>query len=444
MRSLSILALLCCFPPLSAADPVAIPVGVARIDITPSYPVRLSGFGFRRKESEGVTQRIWAKALAIGGDKKVAILLTVDNLGIPDGMVQELANRLKKEGIAPERLAVTATHTHTAPMLEGVAPTLFGEPIPEEHRKHIARYTRELMEKMEEVARKALKGRMPGHLSWAVGKVTFARNRRMKEGPVDHDLPTLVVKDRMGKIRAIYVSYACHCVTLSNNRISGDWAGFAQEAMERLHPSAVGMVSIGCGADSNPSSGVTGDKVDLAREQGALIAEEVSRLLKGKMKSITKPLTATLRRIELPFDTLPSKEEWQKRAKRKGAVGYHARAQLSRLERGEKLQTKIDYPIQTWQFGDQMAMIFLPGEVVVDYAIRLKQELPRSRLWINAYSNASPCYIPSERVLKEGGYEGGGAMIYYDRPTRLKPGLEDNIVKEVLRQVQGLRPRKGS
>jgi hypothetical protein len=80
-------------------------------------------------------------------------------------------------------------------------------------------------------------------------------------------------------------------------------------------------------------------------------------------------------------------------------------------------------------------MVFLPGEVVVDYALRLKRELDGRRLWINAYANDAPCYIPSERVLREGGYEGGGAMIYYDQPTRLAVGLEDKIIHAVQSQI---------
>src|SRR5216110_3065016 len=54
-----------------------------------------------------------------------------------------------------------------------------------------------------------------------------------------------------------------------------------------------------------------------------------------------------------------------------------------------------------------------------------------TRLWVNAYANDVPCYIPSERILREGGYEGGGAMIYYDKPTRLAPGIEALIVNAV-------------
>jgi hypothetical protein len=76
-------------------------------------------------------------------------------------------------------------------------------------------------------------------------------------------------------------------------------------------------------------------------------------------------------------------------------------------------------------------MVFLNGEVVVDYSLRLMREYDKERLWVNGYSNDVPCYIPSDRVLKEGGYEGGGAMIYYLRPTKFAPGLEDRIVSAV-------------
>src|SRR6516225_1730492 len=159
-------------------------VGVARVDITPDYPVRLSGFGFRRTESEGVRQRIWAKALAIGADDdRPAVLIAVDNLGIPDPVTAEVAARLEKKAkLDPARLAITFTHTHTAPMLTGVCATLYGMPIPSEQQEHIDRYTRELTDKLEEAALAALKDRQPARLTWGVGKVDLAMNRRTKGG----------------------------------------------------------------------------------------------------------------------------------------------------------------------------------------------------------------------------------------------------------------------
>lgn len=419
----------------SAQDvtPQTYDVGVAKIDITPGYAVRLSGFGFRRAESEGITHRIYARALAIRDDTgEPAVLITADNLGIPYAMTQQVAARLAKRAkLHADRFAVTATHTHTAPMLTGVAPTLFGMAIPDDHQQHIDRYTAELTDQLEKVALAALADLRPARLSWGVGTVAFAKNRRAKGGPVDHDLPLLVVRDPKGKVRALYVTYACHCVALSNNKISGDWAGFAAEQIEDACKGAIALVSIGCGADANPSSGVTGDKTDIARLQGTEIVTEVRRLLDGYLAPITGKLTAHTRTVELPLSALPTREAWQEKAERKDAIGYHARINLARLDRNEPLKTKIDYPIKTWTFGDSLAMVFLPGEVVVDYSLRLKRELDRRRLWINAYANDAPCYIPSERVLKEGGYEGGGAMVYYDLPGPLRTGLEDKIVGAV-------------
>ena len=80
-------------------------------------------------------------------------------------------------------------------------------------------------------------------------------------------------------------------------------------------------------------------------------------------------------------------------------------------------------------------MVFLPGEVVVDYSLRLKKEFDAARLWVNAYANDVPCYIPSERILREGGYEGGGAMVYYDQPAPFASGIEERIVQAVREQL---------
>lgn len=422
-------------PPKLTTDPKASEamVGVAAIDATPDYPVRLSGFGGRRAESEGVTHKIWVKALAIGDDaKSAAVLMTVDNLGVPDWMSRQVGKRLhEKLGLDPQRLTITYTHTHTAPMLRGAAATLFGVPIPPEHQAHIDKYTEQMAGWLEEAATKAFDARARARLSWSVGRATFAQNRR-GGSVIDHDLPVLFVRDLDGKPRAVYTSYACHCVTFGHNKISGDWAGYAAETIEKLFPGAVAMVSIGSGADQNPNSGVTNGDGEKAMAQGREIGEEVKRLSALPARSIAGRVDVHYKRIDLPLAPAPKREEWQRRAAdANGWIAHHAKTQLARLDRGEALPTKVDYPVQTWTFGDDLAMVFLAGEVVVDYSLRLKRELDRSRVWIHGYSNEYPCYIPSERVLREGGYEGGDSMIYFDMPSRFVPGLEQKIVDAV-------------
>ena len=98
---------------------------------------------------------------------------------------------------------------------------------------------------------------------------------------------------------------------------------------------------------------------------------------------------------------------------------------------------EIPYTVQVWNFGDELAMVFLAGEVVAEYALRLKRELDGARLWVNAYSNSLPCYIPSKRMFPEGGYEVDTSMDYYAWPTRLAIGTEDQII----RTVQDMVPR---
>lgn len=415
----------------SAAEKESLlPVGVAKIDITPAYPIRLSGYASRKKESEGVAQHLWAKALAIGSDKEgVAILITVDNTGVPAAVRNEVVRRLqKKKGIDPERLALCSSHSHTAPCLAGNLPTLFGEPLPPEHQAHIERYTRELIDALEKVAINALKDRHPGKLSWGEGKASFAANRRTRGGPVDHALPILVVTDAKEKLRAIFASYACHCTTLGGetNLICGDWAGYAQEYLQRDHPGVIVLTAIGCGADANPAPRGT---LDLARNHGQEIATAVNEVLTHTLTPVRGKLECRTKAIELPFDKLPTREEWEQKAKQPAYVGYYARVNLAKLDRGEQLPAKLPYLVQTWNFGNDLALVFLPGEVVVDYSLRLKKEF--ARLWVNAYANDVPCYIPSERILKEGGYEGGGAMVYYDRPAPLAPGIEALIINAV-------------
>src|SRR5262249_8724790 len=148
--------------PISAtvfADESIVPIGVAKQDITPNDAVRLSGYGGRRAESAGIEQRIWAKALAIGADADAVLLITVDNLGVPDPMAGDLAACLKSHGITRERVAICSSHTHSAPMLTNVAPTLFGMPIPPEHQRNIDQYTKQLRDNLEKVARAALADR---------------------------------------------------------------------------------------------------------------------------------------------------------------------------------------------------------------------------------------------------------------------------------------------
>ncbi len=441
MRSLVVLSAILLSPlgTIRAAEPI--PVGVARVDITPGYPIRLTGYAARKSESDGVLQKLWVKAIALGAGKDATVLITVDNCGVCANVTQEVAGRLlRKAGLARERFAVASSHTHAAPCIVGFAPNIFAQPIPPEQMATIERYTREVTDAMEQAALDALSARKPSRLAWTEGSAGFAGNRRTVGGPVDHSLPVLVVRDLEAKVRAVVANYACHCTTMGSdiNKTAGDWSGFAQEELEKQIPGALALVSIGCGADSNPAPrGGPDAGLGWAQKHGQSLAAQVAHLIERKGVEIKAAPACVLKTIELPFQKHFTRPEWEARAQQPGIVGYHAQQYLARLGQGEVLPATLPYVVQSWSFGDQLAMVFLAGEVVVDYALRLKQELDAERIWITAYANDVPCYIPSKRILSEGGYEAVESLWYYGRPAQLSPEVEDLIVNTVKGMVPG-------
>ncbi len=283
----------------AAADEAALgPVGVAKIDITPQTPVRMYGYASRKTESEGIAGRLKASALVLGGDagEGPAVLLTVDCGAVPADLRAEVLRRVQaKAGVKPERFMLANAHIHSGPDLKGMG-SMSGT-----DREHLESYKKQLTDALEKVVLEALAARQPGRLAWTVGKVEFAANRRLlKDGKwsgfgvvpgaaVDHSLPVLRVTDAAGKVLAVVVNYACHNTTLRGEfmQIHGDWAGPAQAAIEADQPGAIALVTIGCGADSNPAPHGT---VELCEKHGRELAAEVKRLLALPMRPIAPRL----------------------------------------------------------------------------------------------------------------------------------------------------------
>ncbi|HMF14428.1 MAG TPA: hypothetical protein VKE94_19060, partial [Gemmataceae bacterium] len=142
------------------------------------------------------------------------------------------------------------------------------------------------------------------------------------------------------------------------------------------------------------------------------------------------------------FADLPSREQFVRDTTAKDKyVAERARLLLRRIEKEGSLSGTYPYPVQAWQLGDGLTWVALGGEVVVDYSLRLKRELGRGATWVAGYSNDVMAYIPSLRVLEEGGYEGGGAMVYYGQPTTWSPRVEETIVRAVCQEVEKLRKK---
>ncbi|HEX8041097.1 MAG TPA: neutral/alkaline non-lysosomal ceramidase N-terminal domain-containing protein, partial [Chryseosolibacter sp.] len=417
-----------------------IDVGVARVDITPEGPIRLTGYAARpKKESDGVIHRLYAKALAIGNDsQRPTILITVDLVGIPGSIRGKVAAQLaEKVGIDPAHLAICASHTHGGPEVGNLLNILqyrgdhFSDSLLAlDQMAHLSTYIDQLGKKLEEVALAAMNDRKPSLLSWGQGQAAFGINRRTPGGPVDTALPLLRVTDADGKLKAVFLNYACHGTTLGAdvNKVHGDWIAEAQKDIEAGHPGVTAMIALGCAGDQNPDPRGT---IEDMEAHGREIVRNVDKLLTAQLQPLTSPPQAEMKWIQLPFAHVPTVDELIAQAADASVKGYYARLALDRVARGQEIPHVLDYPVQVWTFGNELAMINLAGEVVVDYSTRLKNELGAEALWVNAYSNDVPSYIASRRVIGEGGYEADASMYWYNKPSPFDPKVEDLIVTAV-------------
>jgi neutral ceramidase len=422
--------------------------GVARTVITPEHLMWMSGYAARTKPAEGKLHDLWAKVLVLEDpDGRRAVLVTMDLVGIPRDLSVAVCSELKKTyGLPREAIILSVSHTHTGPVIRRNLDDMFD--LDEMQRKLIGDYTQTLRKKLVAVVGDALRQVAPAQLTWGNGQATFAVNRRNNmekdvpqlraagqlKGPVDHDLPVLAVRDAQGQLRAVVCGYACHATVLSFYLWSGDYPGFAQLDLEKRHPGAVALFWAGCGGDQNP---LPRRSIAQAEEYGLQLADGIEAVLTKPMTPITGSLKAAYTEIDLPFAELPTREQLIKDSTDQNrAIATRAKHLLQDLDRNVALPRTYPYPVQSWQFGSDLTFVALGGEVVVDYALRLKKELAPGRIWVAGYTNDVMAYIPSLRVLKEGGYEGGGAMAYYGLPAVWGPRVEELIVAAVHQQLK--------
>ena len=410
--------------------------GVASVPITPNEPIWLAGYGSRERPSGEVLQDIHAKALALEDETgAVTVLVTIDLLGFSRLLSDQVAERAWQEyGLSRDRIGLNFSHTHSGPVVGEVLRSAY--PLKEEHLQVVRGYTKWVLDEIVKVIGQSMESLSQARLFFGQGSAGFAVNRRRVRtgkrhlpGPVDHDVPVLAVRGADGGLRAVVFGYACHATVLSDYQINGDWPGFAQESLQEKHPGAAALFVTGCGADANP---LPRRSVQLAKSYGQILAYAVDLVLDGEMAPVRGPLKSAFERVAVPFSKPPSQRELEARVNREtGMAKRHAQFLLDRIEREGRLPGSYPYPIQVWQFGNDFTLIHLAGEVVVDYSLRLKASHGWDTVWVAGYSNEVFAYIPSLRVLKEGGYEGAGAMIPYGQSGPFGAPVEEIIVEKV-------------
>lgn len=408
--------------------------GVARVVITPETAMWMSGYGGRDHAAEGKVHDLYARAAAIRDPNgNTAVFISTDLIGVPIKMVEVVAQAVERQHKIPRKsLMFTCSHTHCGPALDHKLSYMLD--MKDADWAQVRAYQQSLNAKIIGLINEAIADLKPAVLTTGSGRCEFASNRRDPKGlgPFDHQVPVLKIASPEGKLRGLVFGYACHNTTLGFYDWCGDYAGFAQLDLEGRHEDIVAMFHTGCGADQNP---LPRRKIELAEKYGRMLSNSVSEVLDdGGMKTVQGELKTAFANIPLEFERLPKRAELAD-ALKSGNRFAQARAGnlLHELDTLGEVRKTYDFPVQVWLVGDGLTWVALGGEVVIDYQIRLKRELGEHSTWVTGYANDVMAYIPSERVLEEGGYEGDSSMIYYQLPSKWKAGLENQIVDECRR-----------
>ncbi len=402
--------------------------GTARVRITPEQPIALLGYGDRTGPFESVVADIYAKALALeDAAGRRGVIVTADLVGFQAAVVTDEVCRqiTARTGLERQQLLFNASHSHTGPLVSldphRQANSVAHPPLSAADCAATAAYTERLREQLVQLVCDALQNMRPVRLAWGRGEVGFPMNRRLPQdghivmadnpaGIVDRQVPVLRVEMSDGQLLAVLFGCACHNTTLTgrDNVIAGDYAGFAQEQLEATRPGTQAMFLSGCGADANPSPR---GSLELARQHGATLAQEVERVLKSDLLPLDGNLVTTLEYAELPLQEL-SREAIQERTSWPSAEAVMAGQMLRVLDQGGSLPNHYRAPFAVWQLGSALTLVALPAEPVAEYVSLLQNSLGPAPLWVAGFNNDCFGYLPTARIVRERGHEAIGVTLW--------------------------------
>jgi neutral ceramidase len=421
--------------------------GTATVKITPERPLTLLGYTTRKGPFEGVSDDLSARALALeDAQGRRAVIVAADLVAFQPAIVTDAVTRriAERTGLSRERLIFNASHTHTGPVVS-LDPNLklnvaHPDMTPEQAEATIA-YTRRLQDQLVDLVERALTDLKPARLSWATGRTKVPTSRRLPrpEGvimspnpaaPVDDAVPVLRVDSPEGSPLAVVFGCSCHAVAAGfQNAISADYPGYARAVIEASHPGATAMFLAGCGGDANPEPRGT---IEQARTHGEALGKEVCRVLDGPLTPVVGPLRVAYAQVDLPLQQL-SREQIEGYRDRPNFQAWQARHMLEVLDAGERLPTRYTAPVAVWRFGKDLTLAALPGEPVAEYATLLRQALGPDGLWISGYNNDCFGYLPSAKVVAEGGHEAIGVTLWaWSRDLNSMVGFFEPRVQDVV------------
>jgi hypothetical protein len=424
-------------------------VGAAAEVITPATGAPLAGY-YEHREAAGVHDDLYAKAIVIERDGVKVAKVVCDLLTLPRNIIDD-ARRLiaEKPGIPADRVMISATHTHTGPIVRGPS----GEdPLKGDNADKTLTYARSLPQLIADAVRKADAKLVAATASAAVGReehVSFNRRYLMKDGtvgwnpmkrspkvdrpagPIDPDVPVVYFASADGgRPLATHVSFAMHLDTVAGEQISADYPGVIASILGKVKgPDMVTVFATGACGDINHLDNSSTEKQrgnEEAGRIGTVLAGEAIKTYARLKPLADGPLRAKAQPVSLPLVELKPGEFEKARefvlnpgkAKKTFLGPVWAYKVLDVAARQGK---PLDVEVQVIALGNDVAWVSVPGEFFVELGLEIKKRSPFKQTVIVELANGSIGYIPTKRAFAEGNYE----------PTtaRCAPGSGETLVE---------------
>lgn len=400
-------------------------LGVAKVNITPPYPVPLAGFAHRTGVYEGIKQRLFARVFffrseAATGESQQAMIVSADLIWWGSKIARQLREELAEAfDLQRNSIILHATHTHSGPQTAYDLHPGLGIVCDE--------YVAFLQGQILLAAQMAFGDQELVTVSKGTGECNLGINRRKPQagtivmapntvGPVDKEVTVITFTSLTGKIKAGLIHYTCHPTSTADNFVSGDFPGFACEVLENyLGGRTVIAYLQGCTGDVRPNmvreeSFYRGTAEDAAHN-GEEIAQAVLSILAFKMKQFV-PGELAFRQLQVPL-----------------------RFELAAKQDGEKNEGRWTLELTKLILAQDLALIAMNGEMLVEYGLFIKEK-SRQRCLPLGYSNGMVGYIPTGAQIRQGGYEVQESVQYFGLPGAFSPVIEAQIKKAIIALIE--------
>ena len=410
-------------------------------DITPiKFPISVNG-GMQDRQATAAADRLHARCLVLDDGANQIALVVCDSCMIPREVVDPAKKLAQKAtGIPPERILISATHTHTAPTVAGV----FQSDPDEAYMKYLA-------EKIAAGITKAHSQLAPAKIGWGVGKdATQVFNRRWKvkpgsplladpfakgtdkvkmnpgylhkdliepAGPTDPDVSFISVQARDGRPIAFFANYSLHYVG-GVPALSADYFAMFANRMatllnaDKVEPPFVGAMTNGTSGDiNNVNFGKPGPGKREPGEQARLVAESVAAA------AFSAPPRHQVSRLGAAEDGAEGDRARRPAARRGrdqagGGIIAEAKGVLKTLPQIYARETvliakyppKVPVILQAIRIGD-LGVVSNPCETFVEIGLEIKKKSPLKHTFTIELANGYNAYLPTPEHHALGGYE---------------------------------------